>query len=126
MAGLVCLPGHRPAVDDHYRPGPGLLRIGAPANRASVLYGAIRSGILVGLSDLCLQPLTILDSAHDLGRGARPGHERLRHDRTVLSFCPADVRAARSTTSQPIKLSSASRLLASDALTRFRDAGRTR
>ena len=126
MAGLVCLPGHRPTVDDDHRAGPGLLRIGATANRASVLYGAVRAGILVGLSDLCLQPLTILGSARDLGCGARPCHERLRYDRTVLSFCLADVRTARSTTSQPIKLSSASRLLASDALTRFPDAGRTR
>ena len=95
MAGLVCLPGHRPAVADDHRAGLGLLRIAATANRASVLYGAVRSRLRVRLSDLCLQPHTILGSADDLGRGARPCHERLRHDRTVLSFCPADVRTAR-------------------------------
>ena len=110
------LPVHRIAVDDDGRAGPGLLRIGATASCGSVLYGAVRPGILVGLSDLRLQPHAILGGAHDFGRGARPYHERLRYDRAVVSFCPADVRLSRSTTSQPVNLCSASGLLASDAL----------
>ena len=86
IAGLVFLPVDRATIDDHGRAGPGLLRIGATANCASLLYGAVRPGVLVGLSDLRLQPHTILGSAHDLGRGVRPCHERLRYDRTVVSF----------------------------------------
>ena len=111
----MCLPVHRIAVDDDGRAGPGLLRIGATANCGSVLYGAVRPCSLVGLSDLCFQPHTIFGRAHDLGRGARPCHKRLRYDRTVVSLCPADIRTSRSTTSQPVKLSSASRLPATDA-----------
>ncbi len=54
IAALVCLAVHRPTFDDDDRAGSGLLRIGAPANCASFLYGAVRPSILVGLSDLRL------------------------------------------------------------------------
>jgi hypothetical protein len=126
IAGFVRLPVHRPAVDDDDRASPALLRIGATAHGASLWYGALRPSVLGGLSDLCLRPHAILGSAHDFGRGTRPYHERLRHDRTVVSFCPADVRTSRSTTSQPVKLSSAFRLLVSYALPAFSGARRTR
>lgn len=126
IAGLVFLPVDRAAIDDDARAGPGLLRIAATANCASLLYGAFRPGLLVGLSNLRLQPHTILGSAHDLGRGVRPCHERLRYDRTFVSFWPADVRTSRSTTSQPVDSHSKSGLLAGDTFLGFSGSRRSR
>jgi|SRR5579871_1982657 len=124
IAGFMCLAVHRPTFDDDDRAGPGLLRTGTTTNCVSLLYDAVRAGILVGLSNLRLRPRAIVGSAHDLGRDARPGYEHLRYSPTVISFCPSDIRTSRSTTSQPLKLSSAARLLSTVASPAFRDARR--
>ena|SRR5215469_9257351 len=125
IVGLVCLVLHRPVFDDDDCAVSGLLRTGATANCASLLYSEVRPSILVGLSDLCLQPHAIFGIAHDLGRGARPCYERLRHDPTVISSCAADFCTSRTPTSQLVKLSSAFRLLATETSAGFLDARRT-
>src|SRR5690348_9882583 len=122
IVGLVCLVLHRPVFDDNDCAVSGLLRIGATANCASLLYSEVRPSILVGLSDLCFQPHAILSIADEFGRGTHPCHKGLRYDPRVISFCPADIRTSRTTTSQPVKLSSAFGLLATDASAGFRKA----
>src|SRR5215472_16978065 len=114
IVGLVCLVLHRPVFDDDDCAVSGLLRTGATANCASLLYSEVRPSILVGLSDLCLQPHAIFGIAHDLGRGARPCYERLRHDPTVIPFCAADSCPPHTTTPQPVKHSYVYRLEATE------------
>lgn len=99
IVGFVCLAVHWLTFDDDHRAGSGLLRIGTTTNCASLSYGAVRPSILVGLSDLRLQPHAIRSIAHDLGRGAQPCYECLRYDPTVISSCAADIRTPRTTTS---------------------------
>jgi len=125
IVGLVCLVLHRPVLDDDDCAVSGLLRIGITANCASLLYSEVRPSIVVGLSDLRFQPRAILSIAYDFGRGTRPCHKGLGYDPRVISFGAADIRTSRTTTSQPVKLSSALRLLATDALHAFRDTRRT-
>ena len=124
IAGSVCLAMHRPIVDYDNRAGSGFLRIGATANCSSLFYGAVRASVLIGLFDLRLEPHAIFGVAHDLGRGTRPCYERLGYDPTVISSCAAGIRTSCTTTSRPVRLSSAFWLLATDDSPCFRNARR--
>ena len=84
-AGLVRFPVRRPNGDDNDRAGLGLLRIGPTARCASLLFGAVRPSPSGDLPDLRLRPHAILGSAHDVGSGSQPYHERLRHHRALVS-----------------------------------------
>ncbi len=115
MAGLVCRPGHRPAVDDHDRAGLGLLRIGATADGASVLLDPVPC-FLGGLPHLCRRPHAVVGSAPDFRHGTRPYHKRPQYYRTIVPFCPADFRTLRPTPSQPVKLTRPTRIYAASSL----------